>query len=167
MALTTCKECKKEVSTEAKTCPHCGVREPAVTEKSKLRSALVFAALVGGCVAIASTTGRTPEERAAASAECRKDLRCWAEDHIIAATAACTPHIERAAKYSHEWSNGALESKMAGSRGSSEERGDVTYHGDRVRFQNGFGAWQNIIYECDYSADTGAVLAVRVREGKI
>ncbi len=24
MAMTTCKECKKEVSDTAKTCPHCG-----------------------------------------------------------------------------------------------------------------------------------------------
>lgn len=28
MALTTCFECEKEVSSTAKTCPHCGVFEP-------------------------------------------------------------------------------------------------------------------------------------------
>lgn len=28
MALTKCKECKKEVSTSAKLCPHCGVKNP-------------------------------------------------------------------------------------------------------------------------------------------
>ena len=31
MAMTTCKECGKQVSTEAKTCPHCG----AVAKKAK------------------------------------------------------------------------------------------------------------------------------------
>jgi RNA polymerase subunit RPABC4/transcription elongation factor Spt4 len=29
MSLTACRECKKEVSTEATTCPHCGVPSPA------------------------------------------------------------------------------------------------------------------------------------------
>ncbi|MEI7065353.1 hypothetical protein [Dickeya chrysanthemi] len=31
MALTKCKECKKEVSTSAKVCPHCGVKNPSTT----------------------------------------------------------------------------------------------------------------------------------------
>lgn len=30
MALVECRECGKEVSTEAKTCPHCGTPKPAV-----------------------------------------------------------------------------------------------------------------------------------------
>lgn len=34
MAMTTCKECGKQVSTEAKTCPHCGTSAP-VKKKSK------------------------------------------------------------------------------------------------------------------------------------
>lgn len=29
MAMTTCKECGKQVSTEAKACPHCGTSAPA------------------------------------------------------------------------------------------------------------------------------------------
>ena len=29
MAMTTCKECEKPVSTEAKACPHCGAAAPA------------------------------------------------------------------------------------------------------------------------------------------
>ena len=29
MAMTTCRECKKEISSEAKVCPHCGVSAPA------------------------------------------------------------------------------------------------------------------------------------------
>lgn len=29
MALTTCRECGKQVSTDAKACPHCGTSEPA------------------------------------------------------------------------------------------------------------------------------------------
>ncbi|MGV2844216.1 hypothetical protein ACE1OG_10125 [Aeromonas hydrophila] len=33
MALVKCKECKKEVSNSAKVCPHCGIKNPAVTVK--------------------------------------------------------------------------------------------------------------------------------------
>jgi tetratricopeptide (TPR) repeat protein len=32
MALTNCKECKKEVSTEAKICPYCGIDNPGVCD---------------------------------------------------------------------------------------------------------------------------------------
>ncbi len=35
MALTKCKECKKEVSTSAKTCPHCGVKDPGFGAKTE------------------------------------------------------------------------------------------------------------------------------------
>jgi tRNA_anti-like len=36
MALRSCKECKREVSTEAKTCPNCGVKNPTAKGLSKL-----------------------------------------------------------------------------------------------------------------------------------
>ena len=35
MALSNCVECKKEVSTTAKTCPNCGNPEPTLTGKAK------------------------------------------------------------------------------------------------------------------------------------
>ena len=34
MALIKCKECGEEVSAQAKTCPHCGVKNPGVSAKS-------------------------------------------------------------------------------------------------------------------------------------
>ena len=33
MALTACRVCKKEVSTEAQACPHCGVASPGASVK--------------------------------------------------------------------------------------------------------------------------------------
>lgn len=42
MALTKCKECKKEVSTEANTCPYCGVDNPGVIENNNNRRVGVF-----------------------------------------------------------------------------------------------------------------------------
>lgn len=52
MALQTCRECGREVSTEAEACPHCGVRSPTreaarrEVRSSELRWTAVFVALV-------------------------------------------------------------------------------------------------------------------------
>ena len=37
MSLTQCKECKKEVSTSAEKCPHCGVQDPAFVKCKKCK----------------------------------------------------------------------------------------------------------------------------------
>lgn len=42
MALKTCKECGTEVSSSAKQCPHCGVKNPGVTAKDMLIGAVLF-----------------------------------------------------------------------------------------------------------------------------
>lgn len=36
MALKKCKECGKDVSSSAKTCPHCGIKNPGVAAKTKV-----------------------------------------------------------------------------------------------------------------------------------
>ena len=46
MALTNCKECKKEVSTEAKTCPYCGIDNPGVIDNKNRRVGVVVLALL-------------------------------------------------------------------------------------------------------------------------
>jgi hypothetical protein len=45
--------------------------------------------------------------------------------------------------------------------------GSITYIGDRAEFQNGFGAFGPVVYECDLAADEKTVLEVRVREGRL
>jgi hypothetical protein len=46
MALTNCKECKKEVSTEAKVCPYCGIDNPDVIDNNNRRVGIVVLALL-------------------------------------------------------------------------------------------------------------------------
>jgi len=46
MTLTTCKECNKEVSTEAKTCPYCGIDNPGVSDNNNRRVGVVVLALL-------------------------------------------------------------------------------------------------------------------------
>ena len=67
MALRACRECKKEVSTEAKTCPHCGAKDPTMSPLVKLAlyggSAVL---LVGMCTAL-SDASKPSQERSSAS----------------------------------------------------------------------------------------------------
>jgi hypothetical protein len=50
MALVECKECKQNVSTEALTCPHCGVSNPSGSESVDLFYTFI-AIVVGGPIA--------------------------------------------------------------------------------------------------------------------
>lgn len=57
--------------------------------------------------------------------------------------------------------------KFSHYRWKDAENGIVTVIGDKIKFQNGFGAWSNMIYECDVNPATEAVLDVRVSDGRI
>lgn len=84
----------------------------------------------------------------------------------VAALVRCPRRVERLAQYTHRWTDGFLEPKFSHSR-STGNRNVVTYLGDRLEFQNGFGAWQPHIYECDLNVVTEQVVAVRARPGRL
>lgn len=67
MALKPCRECKKDVSSEAKACPHCGVKDPT-KKKTSLLAAVGYG--LGGLVVIgmcSSALGRKTDGAKAAS----------------------------------------------------------------------------------------------------
>lgn len=47
MAMAVCKECKKEVSAQAATCPHCGVKNPGITSKDAVAGLVGIAVIIG------------------------------------------------------------------------------------------------------------------------
>jgi tetratricopeptide (TPR) repeat protein len=58
MPLTTCKECNKEISTEARTCPYCGIDNPGVINNNNRRiGVVVLALLVFLCIYIFTRHG--------------------------------------------------------------------------------------------------------------
>jgi tetratricopeptide (TPR) repeat protein len=60
MALTNCKECKKEVSAEAKTCPYCGIDNPGIININNRRvGVVVLALLIFLCIYIFTRHERT------------------------------------------------------------------------------------------------------------
>lgn len=173
MALQPCKECKKEISTKAKTCPHCGVKDPGVTTKDVLFGVVILVAIVFGLIMFFSGGSdsdedkKTPEEIAEELAACKSDVQCWGGKHSVAAITACKGHIERLAKYSSKWTDGMFEPKFSHLKWANMKEGYVTYIGDKIQFENGFGAMQNHIYECDFDPETKAVLAVRANAGSL
>ena len=52
MAISTCKECGKQVSTEAKACPHCGAAAPTKKVKGGLGKWLLIVFAIGVVVAV-------------------------------------------------------------------------------------------------------------------
>lgn len=60
-----------------------------------------------------------------------------------------------------------LESKFSHFRWKNQGKGVMTFIGDEIQLQNGFGAWQNYAYECDYDPSSEQVLDVRAREGRL
>ncbi|WP_262965488.1 tetratricopeptide repeat protein [Methylobacter psychrophilus] len=54
MALNNCKECKKEVSTNAKTCPYCGINNPGVIDSNRRIGIVVLVVMI--CLGIFAFT---------------------------------------------------------------------------------------------------------------
>lgn len=168
MAMTKCKECKNEVSTSAKTCPHCGVSNPSVTAKQQLLGLVILGVLIAAGFSMCSGGDESkPEVPKVDDATCKQDLQCWGDRHNVGAAVMCAGPVEKLAKYSARWTDGLLEPKFSHFRWLNKQQGTITYIGDKIEFQNGFGAFQKHVYECDYHPETKKVLDVRARPGQL
>lgn len=169
MALTKCKECGHEVSNQAKTCPQCGAPMPKRTSLVTWLVAGLLGLVFINWIVSPSSDKPSPQAKATqpSDAECSKTLECWGERHFAAATVRCQSAVERLAKFSFKWTDGFLEPKFSHYRWKSQKTGVVTYIGDKIQFQNGFGAWQNSMYECDFDTYSGRVLDARAGAGRL
>lgn len=100
-------------------------------------------------------------------ASCRADLQCWGDKHSIRATSKCRAAIELLAKYKHEWTDGLFESKLSRFRWADQQYGHIEYIGDRINFQNGFGAWVPHTYTCVYNPQNESLVEVTAVPGRI
>lgn len=183
MALLVCHECAKPVSDQAAACPHCGapVKKPPVaagdaaaastTISTPFGIALILVAtIVVVLLAMRDNLKSRAKAREADSkpVACAKgDLQCLGNQGISAASVYCPREVEKLAKHSVKWTDGTFESKFSRFRWRDPIRGEITYIGDKAEFQNGFGAFTPVIYECDMAADGQKILDVRVQEGRI
>jgi hypothetical protein len=170
MALKACKSCKHQVDTSAKTCPNCGVANPGVTAGQQVMGAVFLLIIIAVTFSMCSSKDdKAPEaeETKVDPAVCRADLQCWAEKKVVSASVYCKEPIERLAQYSSRWTDGTFDMKFSHYRWLNEKQGTVTYIGDKIEFQNGFGAFQKHIYECDLNPANDQVLAVRAHPGQL
>jgi predicted RNA-binding Zn-ribbon protein involved in translation (DUF1610 family) len=172
--LTKCRTCGKEISKTAKTCPHCGEENPVSANLVSNESPGIFSIVVAifFVLWIVGKFSGTDDDSSASESnsrvsdtECRESLQCWGERHNITAAIQCDSDVERLAKYSHKWTDGIFEPKFSHFLWKDEPNGVITFIGDKIQFQNGFGAWQNYIYECDYNPISNQALDVRARAG--
>ncbi|WP_375581766.1 hypothetical protein ABWH88_02105 [Marinobacter adhaerens] len=182
MAMTKCKECEAAVSKKAKKCPRCGVDNPGVTTKDYLVGGVAIVIILTALFtffsgdepteeATAQAPQMTESERAAAEkAEmeaCRQDLQCWGKEHWSAATNRCEREIERLAQYEVKWTDSYPDTKLSRRAWLDESVGTLSYYGDRVQFSNGYGAFENYVYRCDYDPSNKAVINVELESGRL
>lgn len=181
MALTKCRECGKEISTEAASCPHCGAPMKTAAPKNSntgmgCLGVIVLIAIIGWAVNSCTSSDAPPANgRSSASAsgdggsQCKPDdLQCRGDQGVIAAGVYCKAPIERLALHDVKWTDGFMDQKFSRFRWTDQVGGGITFVGDKAEFQNGFGAYTPMVYECDMAPDLKSVIAVRIdREGRL
>jgi hypothetical protein len=110
--------------------------------------------------------GRAKEENATKEGRCAADFKCIAESNIIYATTRCSRQVERLAKNDFKWEDRWYESKFSRYRAKKDDNSVITYLGDKIKFQNGFGAWVWHIYACDYDVKNEKVINVQAEPGR-
>lgn len=61
MSMVNCRECGKEVSSEAKSCPHCGIKKPAPKKPTSTLTKVVAAGVVGWMAFAITTQADKPQ----------------------------------------------------------------------------------------------------------
>ena len=180
MALVQCRECGKEISDQAEMCPHCGIRHryaPAPI-KSEVKGkpngssgCAVLFVLVLVFVAIVNLTGEDnpapkgpSSSEIASSAKCKADLECLRTNLRPDVTYECQRAIESRAKWDFEWTDGFGETKFPSFTWANPERTAVALGGNKLKMQNGFGAWKHVIYICEVDIGNKAIIGATVVE---
>lgn len=175
MTLIKCHECGTDVSTEAAACPKCGapvkktVSAKKMTGQESTQVVLGLVVVIGISWWIFGSSSDNKPAPTSASNQCTKgDLQCAGDRAISAAGVYCKDPIEKLAKFSVRWKDpGMFETKFSRFKWQDKEAGTLTMVGDKAEFQNGFGAYSPVIYECDLAADGKTVLGARASEGRL
>jgi hypothetical protein len=78
----------------------------------------------------------------------------------IEAGVKCQTPVERLAKFDFQWTDGTFELKFPSFLVNVRSPGVLTVVGDKIKFQNGFGAWQHMKYFCDFDVRKKQVIDV-------
>jgi hypothetical protein len=180
MALKSCRECGKQVSTEAATCPHCGVRSSASpTPRSPIEVAGIVALLLIAVAIFAYGTKSENSTDHSASKEdpqliaCRSDWSKCADNVQLLreyrdwykVQSACSLAGDERAKYgTPKWPWGSFGTVLEGN--DYVTSGVAVAIAPDVQFQNGFGAWAHTRVTCKYDLRAKSVLSVDISEAR-
>ncbi|MGO2258570.1 MAG: hypothetical protein ACTH5S_12325 [Hafnia alvei] len=166
MAMTTCKECKKEVSDSAKVCPHCGVKKPGERWWHALAGLAVVIVVGTGLYWYFGDDEATPAKTVAAK-ECKaNDSTCIFEKNWIQVSKLCRPIIEKSSKYEFEWADGMFTPMFSHSQ-YKQSKNTMTFIGDKVKFTNGFNAKTTMTYYCTYDLKNKELVDFKIENGKL
>jgi len=76
----------------------------------------------------------------------------------ISAGMTCSRKIPKLAKYDHKWTDEMFEAKFSHYKSDISSPGVLTVLGDKIKFQNGFGAWMKMEYWCKYDTQNRVVI---------
>ncbi len=93
----------------------------------------------------------------------KNDAEWLGNQYGLIATPSCKRAVQSLARYDYEWTDGWLDMKFPSFLSEVKEPFTVTFTGDRIKFQNGFGAWQKKQYYCDYDVKRAQVVRAYVR----
>lgn len=113
----------------------------------------------------AEAASKATADSAKEKADLQKNLHDadWlAERYSNRAAAACAMRIVKYAKGSFEWINGFGEGKFPLVYAETKGPGIFVIGGDKIKFQNAFGSWQVMSYQCAYDALNDRVVGVNV-----
>ncbi len=167
LSFTKCRTCGEEIPPRSKECPHCHTKWPVVRAEVIIGWVIMlcliaFVLLPGSDEPTAAEQTETVEQ-----GECSLDIECWANFNFEKAKLACTPLIESQTPFSFRWTDGNFSQRFDKAVWLDSASGQMTYLGDEMEIQNEYGAWLQVVYECDYSAFSNRAMAARLGFGSL
>ncbi len=169
MALVKCKECGKEVASSAKTCPHCGIKEPGVTAKQKAGGCLVILVLAAAIGYWMSGDSSDDKSSSTTAAKCEAtDGECVAQKLMSDPDVirGCKSPLEKSVKFEYEWTDGIMTPTFSRYLLTNNNK-TITLIGDQLKVTNAFNAKLPMTYYCIIDVESHKVLNVKAEQGRL
>jgi hypothetical protein len=164
--LRKCRECGRDVSSEAAACPNCGAAQKKPTSAVAQGCGCLVLAVIGFAIFGAIVGNNTSTDTPQPTDNDRADAAKWGvdiQDYMKAKGAEDSAHIscmveaEGRAKYEHK--DDFDQPVWWKTDGKS-----LTITGKDVMLQNGFGAFEHITYVCTYDLATKTITNLQIVE---
>jgi len=173
MPSSNCSRCGNLLTSQEKwkKCLKCGREYPSLRGKDILIATPIVLILAGmlGQWSVDSQKADAIKETMRIE-QCKKDVVCWARENNSSAMESCKTAIEHsttnAVKWADDINSRSFFRKALWKDNDNGTSGVITYFGDQAQAQSNFGAWKNIIYQCDYTPSNSTASAT-FTEGRL